>query len=174
MKKAFALILCCVAVAGLLLVGCSGGDSSTASAAPEGTSSVATTSTPAPSTATASTADDATADASAPAAADGSVTVQDIVDEAQSQISSLNDSLGGTAEVAVTAEGDNTIVYTFTVLDASAGVEASAIEQQMTSMESMFTSLLDVLESAGIQSPVIKVTWVGADGSELYAKDFTK
>lgn len=106
-------------------------------------------------------------------------TVEDFVnsDSMQKQLESMKSSLSGEGmTIDVTGEGDK-LIYTFTYTEdlgedqiesVSAALE-SALEQMSGTFEGVASSLKAAVE---VESPVVVVAYVAADGTELCSREF--
>lgn len=170
-KNLVRLFTCAVAAACMLsLAACNSGDKTTSSTA--GTSSASVSS-------AAESSGAASSDAASTTAAGKFATVEDFVnsDILQSQLESMKSSMGSDGlAIDVTGEG-NKLIYTFTYSDLGdtdvetlkAGLE-SALDQMSSTFEGVASSLKEAVE---IDNPVVVVTYVGDDGTELCSKEFS-
>lgn len=184
MKKNLIRLIACVAAAACVLsfAACSSNDK-TASSAASGSEAVGL---PASSAVESSQAASSSETAASSEAAGGMTangkyaTVEDFVnsDSMQKQLESMKSSFSGNGmSIDVTGEG-NKLIYTFTYTEdldddqiesVSAALE-SALEQMAGTFESVASSLKAAVE---VESPVVVVAYVTADGTELCSKEFT-
>lgn len=167
MKKNFIrLIACAIAVSSIVsLSAC--GDSSTASS--QAASSAAST---------VSTVSDA--EVSSAAAADGKyASISDFVnsDEMQSQVASMQESLGESGLTMEISGEDNKLIYTYTYADLSDDVVeavAEGLEDALDEMADTFVGVASSLtETVNVENPVVVVCYKTSDGTVLCEKEFT-
>lgn len=169
MKKTLKLILSlgCAAVMALSLAACSSGSSdSSSSDSSSDSSSSSSESTPSSSS-----------DSSSSTASGKYATVAEYVasDELQSQLSSLKESLASSGmDIDITGE-ENKLIYTYTYpegtpTDGLADGLATAIEAQASTFKGVAASLKLVVDT---DSPVVVVTYVTSDGTEIFTTEFT-
>ncbi len=160
MKKALS-ILCCLALMLALTTACTAEKPSTTS----NDKKVVETTSPTNDTATPEPTDSGTESNNGSA-------LQQVVESAQSSIGTATAAFNGMLDMTITAEGDNKMVYTYTILDESLPMGKAEIEASMDSQDEMMTNLLQQLESVGISSPVIAIRWLDVSGTEIFSKEY--
>ncbi len=104
-------------------------------------------------------------------------TVEDFVksDIMQKQLDEMKSQLGDQAgSLEVTGEG-NKLIYTFTfdLGDQDAETVGAALENALESASGTFETIATTLKDAvKVENPVVVVTYVASDGTELCSKEF--
>ncbi len=110
-----------------------------------------------------------------------SATVEDFVnsDAMQKQLETLKSSLGDEQALAIDLKGeDNKLIYTFTYPEELSEEDISlmkdALESALDSMSGTFEEIASSLKKAvNVENPVVVVTYVTKDGTEIYSKEFS-
>ena len=95
------------------------------------------------------------------------------VDQINENLESTKSVLGDQMDIAVTAEGDNTIVLTYKFLLDTDDTTKDQLTQSIESQTSLFDSLLLIMEQAKIKSPALKILILDSAGAELYNNTFS-
>lgn len=96
-------------------------------------------------------------------------------DEIQSEIEDLRESLAADGmDLTITGEG-NRLIYTYTMpaelaVDGVAEALASSTESQASTFEDLAAQLKGAVDA---ENPVVVVTYVTSDGTELYSQEFS-
>jgi len=100
--------------------------------------------------------------------------LQAIITAAEPSIASLKKSDASTyADIKLTAEGDNTLAYTFQFkkqLPQAAG--KTALDTQKSTFQTTANTVLPAMASAGVTNPVVKFVFLNADGSTIESLSF--
>jgi ABC-type oligopeptide transport system substrate-binding subunit len=99
--------------------------------------------------------------------------LQDTVDDAQSEIPSLEDQFGGLMKIAIEARG-NTLVYSYKYTTTIDDVDAAAqtLKDGLEAEAATFEGILDVLKDNGVPSPSVLIEYINKDGTGIYSKEF--
>lgn len=170
MKKCFTrLIYCALAAACAITFSACSSDKATSSGAAGSASS------------TVSAVSETSAVESSQAAAVNTkfATVEEFVnsDIMQEQLNSVKSSIEGSGISLEITGTDNTLTYSFIYEDlGDTNIEelAAALNSTMDSMESTYADVADSLKDAvDVESPVVIVSYVTADGTEICSREFT-
>ena len=100
--------------------------------------------------------------------------------EVQTMVQTMSDSQTDMS-IALVAVDDKTVSFQFTFAeqldipdDATKALITETFDQQIAAQESVFTEMRDQLvKDTKIEDVVLRIEYLNADGSEIYAKDFT-
>lgn len=108
------------------------------------------------------------------ACSSGADNLKKVVEQSQVQVEAAKEAFQGKLDLAITSKGDNTIVFTYKILDDSLGLDTAAIETNMASMEPQMTTVIEQLKAVNVKDPTVQVVWNDKDGKELFSKEYKK
>ena len=96
-------------------------------------------------------------------------------DEVQKELDSVMDQLEGSGmQMEVYGDGDK-LVYAYTYTEEiDAELAAPLLESALLEQGDQFESVADALKKeVDVENPIVVVTYLNADGSEIYSAEFT-
>lgn len=92
-------------------------------------------------------------------------------EQMQQMADSMTSAYGDALKMDISTAG-NQLIMTYTLADDSLGLTADAISTSMAAAEETFNTLATSMQTGGLADASIVIKWIGADGSELYNKEF--